>query len=165
MDDMQALARDDDAADLRTYEIALHDFIRDLVAESGAPLGCTLTVLLPAPHALVRADPGWLREALLNLLRTAADRGAVELRVLRERDAWRFELADEAAELLRDEDVRLQRAEPTLEEREAGLAVVQGIAAARGGSAGFENGPGAGATLWLRVPQTLLEASQVSGTA
>jgi two-component system, OmpR family, sensor histidine kinase BaeS len=153
---MQTLARvDDDPGHLHPSEIALHDFVREVAVEAGALLDGRLTVLLPAPHALVRADPERLRQALLNLLSNAADHGRgdgrVELRVLRERDAWRFEVADEPGLPHDDADFRLHRAAPTA----AGLAVARGVAEAHGGSAGVDSGPGDGGTFWLRVPQPL----------
>jgi two-component system, OmpR family, sensor kinase len=156
VDDAPTLTPVDEPADLRRCEIGLFEFVREVTGEGGELLDGRLTVLLPAPHALIWADPPRLRQALLNLLSNAAEHGLrdgkIELRVLRERAAWRFEVVDEAGDRPPDdEDFRLHRAAPT----PAGLAVARDVAEAHGGAAGVETGPGHGATFWLYVPQPL----------
>jgi signal transduction histidine kinase len=132
-------------------EVALYDLVGDVV-ERSSWLDGRLTVLLPAPGALMDADPERLTLALLSLLRGAAvyERagGAVELRVLRERDAWRFEVAGEPSQ---QESVFA----PLHREARAALATARDFAEAHGGSAGIENWPGEAATFWFRLPKQL----------
>jgi hypothetical protein len=155
VDEGQTLTGVDDAG-----AIPLHPFVRELALEGGALLDGRLAVLLPAPHAVIRAEPDRLRQALLELLNGAANRarggGPLDLRVLRERDAWRFEVLDDGAPVLHDDaDVSLHRATTSPEAYEAMLASVRAFAAAHGWSAGVDLGPGERSTFWLRVPQTL----------
>ncbi len=132
-------------------EVALYDLVGD-VAERSTWLDGRLTVLLPARGALLDADPERLTLALLSLLRGAGvyepAGGAVELRVLRERDAWRFEVAGEPG---RQESVFA----PLHREARAAFATVREVAEAQGGSAGIEHRPGEAATFWFRLPKQL----------
>ena len=132
-------------------DVALCDLVGEVVARS-TWLDGRLTVLLPAPGALVDADPERLTLALLSLLRGAAvyERagGRVEFRVFRERDAWRFEVAGEPT---RQESVFA----PLHREARAAFAPAREVAEAEGGSAGIEHWPGEAATFWLRLPKQL----------
>jgi signal transduction histidine kinase len=150
----------DDATTTPAREIALHEFVHDVGVKGDALLDGRLTVLLPAPGAIVQADPERLMQALVSLLSTAAVRGEgpVELRVLREREAWRFEVQDAGGDFDpndEDADVDLHRARPEQGGRAVALALLRGVAEAHGGSAGVENRPGLGATFWLRLPKRL----------
>jgi signal transduction histidine kinase len=83
--------------------------------------------------------------------------GRVELRVLAEPDAWKFEVADEAGGLPQGQEENVfrpfHRGNTRAVGRGLGLAIVAGIAEAHRGSAGVENRPGKGATFWIRVPK------------
>ena len=131
-------------------EVALHELVRDAVVERTTWLDGRLTVLLPAPGARVDADPGRLALALLSLLRGAAvharESSPLELRVLRDRGGWRFDVAGEPA--------RAAFA-PLHRETRAALATVREVAEAHGGSAGIEQWPGEGMTFWFRLPKQL----------
>jgi two-component system OmpR family sensor kinase len=160
VEDMTTLARVDDPAFLQLREIALDDFVEEVGVKAEPLLDGRLTVFPPAePGAAVRADPQRLTQALLNLLNNAAIHGRadgrVELRVLPEPDAWRFEVADEAGGLLPEDEENVfrpfHRGTATAAGRGLGLAIVRGIAEAHGGSAGLDNRPGEGATFWIRV--------------
>jgi K+-sensing histidine kinase KdpD len=150
MEDTAAVARSHEPAPM-PGEVALCDLVGDVV-ERSTWLDGRLTVLLPAPGALVDADPERLTLALLSLLRGAAvyERAgaAVELRVLRERDAWRFEVVGEPS---RHESVFA----PLQREARAAFAMVREVAEAQGGSAGIEHWPGEVATFWFRLPKQL----------
>jgi hypothetical protein len=97
IEDTAALARAHESAPL-PREVALCDLVGDVVARSTC-LDGRLSVLRPAPGGLVEADRERLELALLSLLHGAAvyERAgdAIELRVLRERHAWRFEVVGE----------------------------------------------------------------------
>jgi signal transduction histidine kinase len=150
----------DETATTSVAEIALHEFVHEVGVKGDALLDGRLTVLLPAPGAIVRADPERLMEALVSLLSTAAvhGEGLVELRVLREREAWRFEVQDEGGGLAPDQDevdFDLHRGEPEQGARAVALALLRGVAEVHGGSAGVETQPGPGSTFWLRLPKRL----------
>jgi signal transduction histidine kinase len=140
-------------------EIALHGFVHELGVKGDAMLDGRLTVLLPAPGAVVQADPERLMQALVGLLSTAAVRGdgPVELRVLREREGWRFEVQDEGGRVAPEDDADfdLHRAQLERGERAFALALLRSVAEAHGGSAGVDGPPGEGATYWLRLPKQL----------
>jgi two-component system OmpR family sensor kinase len=161
VEDMTTLARVDDPAFMRPREIALDDFVEEVGVKAETLLDGRLEVELPGPGAVVQADPHRLTQALLNLLNNAAvhgrAEGRVELRVLPEPDAWRFEVADEAGGLPADQEENVfrpfHRGKATPAGRGLGLAIVRGIAEAHRGSAGVDNRPGEGATFWIRVPR------------
>ena len=151
---------DDTATTSPVGEIALHQFVHEVGVKGVALLEGRLTVLLPAPGAIVEGDPERLMQALVSLLSTAAvdGDGPVELRVLRERDAWRFEVQDEGGRFMTaesDADFGLHWAQPEQGGRTVALALLRNVAEAHGGSAGVEKRPGVGATFWLRLPKRL----------
>ena len=159
MDDATTVAPLGDQSSL-PGEIALHEFVHEVGVRGDALLGGRLSVLLPAPGAIVRGDSERLMEALVSLLSTAAvcGDGLVELRVLRERDGWRFEVQSEAGALAWGEDEAdfdLHRARPDQSVRALALALLRDVAEAHGGSAGVDGRPGEGATHWLRLPKQL----------
>jgi signal transduction histidine kinase len=151
---------DDTATTAPVGEIALHEFVHAIGVKGEAMLDGRLSVLLPAPGAIVRGDPELLTQALVSLLSAAAvqGEGAVELRVLREREAWRFEVLGECGGLAPDvdeADFDLHRAQSEQEDRAIALELLRGVAEVHGGSAGVEDRPGPGATFWLRLPKRL----------
>jgi two-component system, OmpR family, sensor kinase len=160
VEDMTTLARVDDPEFLRPREIALDDFMDDVGVKARMLLDGRLTVERPPPASVLRADPERLTQALLNLLNNAAlhgDGGRVELRLVGERDTWRFEVADEAGGVPEGQEENLfrpfHRGRTRVAGRGLGLAIVRGIAEAHRGSAGVDNRPGEGATFWIRVPR------------
>jgi two-component system, OmpR family, sensor kinase len=161
VEEMTTLARVDDPEFLRPREIALDDFMEDVGIKARTLLDGRLVVDRPVTASIVRADPARLTQALINLLNNAAvhgdDVGRVELRLVAEREMWKFEVADEAGGLPEGQEESLfrpfHRGRTRATGRGLGLAIVRGIAEAHGGSAGVENRPGAGATFWIRVPR------------
>jgi two-component system, OmpR family, sensor kinase len=161
VEDMTTLARVDDSAFLRPREIALDEFVEEIGVKAETLLDGRLTVEPAEAGAVIRGDPQRLTQALLNLLNNAAVHGRadgrVQLRAVAERDAWRFEVADEAGGLPADEEENVFRpfhsGKAASGGRGLGLAIVRGIAEAHGGSAGVDNRPGEGATFWIRVPR------------
>jgi hypothetical protein len=159
MDDATAITTVDGHTSLQP-EIGLHEFVQELGARGDALLGDRFSVLPPAPGAIVHGDSERLMEALVRLLTAAAvdGDGLVELRVLRERDAWRFEVESEPGGFARvedDADFDLHLAQPDRSERAVALALLRGVAEAHGGSAGVDDPPGDDATYWLRLPKQL----------
>ena len=158
VDDMTVLVRSEDPEFLRLEEVDLHEFAADVAAKSEPLLGRRLRVRRPMDGALVKADRQRLTQAVLNLLKNAADHtnGPVDLRVGEEPGWWRIEVDDhgggvpvEVAAAIFEPFRSGDRSDGT----GLGLAIVRGIAEAHGGSAGLDNHPGEGARFWIRLPQ------------
>jgi signal transduction histidine kinase len=158
VDDMTVLVRSEDPEFLRREEVDLHGFAADVAAKAEPLLGRRLRVRRPLRGALVKADPQRLTQAVLNLLKNAADHttGPVDLRVAEEPGWWRIEVDDRGAGVP-PEDVEAIFEPFRTGARSGGtglgLAIVRGIAEAHGGSAGLNNHPGGGARFWIRLPQ------------
>ena len=161
VEEMTTLARVDDPEFLRPREIALDDFIEEVGVKAETLLDGRLAVERPPSGSIVSGDPQRLTQALLNLLNNAAvhgdNGGRVKLRVVAERDVWKFEVADEAGGVPEGQEESLfrpfRRGKTRAVGRGLGLAIVTGIAEAHRGSAGVDNRPGKGATFWIRVPK------------
>ena len=161
VEDMTTLARAENPGFVRPEPISLEEFLADIAARATPLLNGGLRLDPPPSGTLVQADPQRLTQALLNLLQNAALHGGADgdvlLRVSRETDAWRFEVADNGPGLTAEQAGKVF--EPFARGRTAaagsglGLAIVRGIAEAHGGTAGVESRPGHGATFWIRVPQ------------
>jgi signal transduction histidine kinase len=160
VDDMTVLVRAEDPEFLRPEEVDLHGFAAEVAAKAEPLLGRRLRVRRPLSGALVKADPQRLTQAVLNLLKNAADHapGAspVDLRIVEEPGWWRIEVEDRGAGVVighPDDVFEPFRAGPGSRGTGLGLAIVRGIAEAHGGTAGLENRTGDGATFWIRLPQ------------
>jgi signal transduction histidine kinase len=157
---MTVLVRAEDPEFLRPEEVDLHGFAAEVAAKAEPLLGRRLRVRRPLSGALVKADPQRLTQAVLNLLKNAADHapGAspVDLRIVEEPGWWRIEVEDRGAGVVighPDDVFEPFRAGPGSRGTGLGLAIVRGIAEAHGGTAGLENRTGDGATFWIRLPQ------------
>lgn len=163
-EDLLVLARADDGrVPLRLQTVSTTDVL-DLVATRFAAratlAGRTLTVE-PSPFTL-EADPLRLGQALGNLVDNALRHGDGEVRLSARRSAGRIEIHVE------DEGVgfppgylphafdRFTRASDARERGGAGLglAIVEVVALAHGGSAHAINRPGGGADAWVSLPST-----------
>jgi signal transduction histidine kinase len=171
VDDLATLARIDDRALLRPENLAADDFLRGLSAKAETILPERLRVEPGASGATFRADPQRLTQALLNLVRNAAEHargdGPVHLRATAGPSSWLFEVADEGGGLAPgDEEIVFEPfvtgSSPTGSSTTGssttggtglGLAIVRGIANAHGGESGVMNRPGRGATFWIRIPR------------
>ena len=171
VEDLATLAQVDDRALLRLEPVAVDCFLFGTAAKAEPILGDRLRVEARGIEGVtVQADPQRLSQALLNLVRNAAEHGAgdglVRLRAAVEPASLVFEVADRGGGL-----------PPGLEEKlfgpfttgppgspgspgssgspgtGLGLAIVRGIARAHGGEAGVHNRPGLGATFWIRIPR------------
>jgi signal transduction histidine kinase len=161
VDDLATLARLDDQALLRMESLPVDGFLRSVTAKAGTILGDRVRVEPASRGATLRADPQRLNQALLNLVRNAAEHGQgdgpVRLRAQAGPACWQFELADEGGGLAPGDEEKVF--EPFVTGSSAtggtglGLAIVRGIARAHGGEAGVINRPGWGATFWIRIPR------------
>jgi signal transduction histidine kinase len=158
VDDMTVLVRSEDPEFLRLEEVDLHVFAEEVAAKAEPLLGRRLKVRRPMRGALVKADPHRLTQAVLNLLKNAADhtRSQVVLLVAEEPGWWRIEVEDHGGGLPSHEAEAIF--EPFRSGSRSGgtglgLAIVRGIAEAHGGAAGLDNHPGEGARFWIRLPQ------------
>lgn len=160
VEDLTTLARLDDRAQLRMESMPLDDFVSSITTNAEPILGHRLWVESHVVGETLRADPQRLTQALLNLLRNAAEHAQgdqpVRFRVRADSSSWRFEVADEGGGLpLGDEQVVFEPfrtgSSPT-GGTGLGLSIVRGIARAHGGESGVINRPGQGATFWIRIP-------------
>jgi signal transduction histidine kinase len=158
VDDMTTLTRLEDPSALRLERIDVGDLVEG-IASKAEPLLEGRLRLRPAPRGELRADRQRLTQALLNMLNNAAVHGGeharVELRAIGERNAWRFEVADDGRGLgSRDVDAIFDpfRHHPQSPGTGLGLAIVRAIARAHGGAAGAEHNEKAGAVFWIRIP-------------
>jgi signal transduction histidine kinase len=160
IDDMSELAYMEDPASLRTGDVDLAKFLPEVASKAGPLLNGRLRVTPVAGDGQIRADVQRLTQALINLLKNARDHTpqdtAIELRVVSDAAACRFEVSD-AGGGLAPEDAR-HAFEPFYKGGDSdgsglGLAIVSGIARAHGGAAGLDNRAGQGATFWIRLPR------------
>jgi signal transduction histidine kinase len=160
VEEMTILARSEDPEFLDREPVSIAQLVHE-VARKAAPLTDGRLRLEPVPaDALVEADPQRLTQALINLLHNAVlhgrPDGPIELRVQREPEMWRFQVADRGGGLPAGEEENVFRPFHRLDSAGGGtglgLAIVRGIAEAHGGAAGVDNRPGEGATFWIRVP-------------
>jgi signal transduction histidine kinase len=162
VDDLATLARADDPAMLRPRSLPVDCFLDSLAAKAETMLGGRLRWERDGhgAGASLRADPQRLTQALLNLVRNAAEHasgdGPVTLRARALPPGWRFEVADEGGGLPPGEERVVFEPFATGSSPTGGtglgLAIVRGIARAHGGEAGVDNRPGRGATFWVRIP-------------
>jgi signal transduction histidine kinase len=161
VEDLTNVAQADDQALLRVESLALDSFVSSIMTKAEPILGDRLRVDADIGGATFLADRQRVTQALLNLLRNAAQHAPGErpvwLRVRAGPDSWRFEVADEGGGL-RPGDERVvfepfsTGTSPT-SGTGIGLSIVRGIARAHGGDCGVINRPGRGATFWIRLPR------------
>jgi len=161
VEDLATLARVDDQALLRWESLPLDSFLHSMTAKAETILGDRLRIESGTRDATLRADPQRLSQALVNLVRNAAEHASgdepVRLRANAEPSGWRFEVADEGGGLPPGEEETVF--EPFMTGSSPtggtglGLAIVRGIAQAHGGESGVINRPGRGATFWIRIPR------------
>jgi signal transduction histidine kinase len=159
--DLTTRARVDDREQLRIERLPLDQFVTSIAKKATPILGHRLKIEYDVPEATLRADPQRLSQALLNLLRNAAEHaqreGPVRLQVLAETESWRFEVADEGGGLVPGHErvvfEPFRTGSPVTGGTGLGLSIVRGIARAHGGDSGVINRPGRGATFWIRIPR------------
>jgi signal transduction histidine kinase len=158
--DLTTLARVDDRTQLRMESLPLDTFVSSITNKAAPILGHRLRVESDVAGGTLRADPQRLTQALLNLLRNAAEHTKgdlpVRFRVQADFSSWRFEVADEGGGLASgDEQVvfePFQTGSSPTAGTGLGLSIVRGIARAHGGECGVVNRPGQGATFWMTIP-------------
>ncbi|HEX8007536.1 MAG TPA: HAMP domain-containing sensor histidine kinase [Trebonia sp.] len=161
VEDLITLARVDDRAQLRMESLPLGGFVTGIAKRAEALLADRLRVESEVTGQTFRADPQRLTQALLNLLRNAAEHARGErpvlFRVRAEPSSWRFEVADEGRGLAPGDEQAVFEPFRTGSSGTGGtglgLSIVRGIAKAHGGESGVINRPGRGATFWIRIPR------------
>jgi signal transduction histidine kinase len=165
VEDLATLAQVDDRALLRLESVPVNCFLYGTAAKAEPILGDRLRVEDRGTEgATLRADPQRLSQALLNLVRNAADHaagdGPVHLRATAEPVSLLFEVADCGGVVPAGLEEKLFEPFSTGPPGPSGstgtglgLAIVRGIARAHGGEAGVRNRPGLGATFWIRIPR------------
>lgn len=145
----------------------VRDFI-DEICESLAPQfrAQAIEVEIDAPPTmLVSADREMLRRAVMNLLLNALDAmsrgGELVITAIRGRDGFELEIADSGAGL--PEETRRRAFEPFYTTKSdgagLGLAIVERVMAAHGGTVTATNCPEGGAAFTLSIPQRALGAA------
>ncbi len=160
VEDLTTLARVDDRALLKPEVLPLDSFMSSIAAKAETILGDRLRMEPGAHGATIRADPQRLAQALLNLLRNAAEHakgdGPVRFCARADSASWRFEVADEGGGLGAGEEQAVFEPFSTGFSGRGGtglgLSIARGIARAHGGESGVVNRPGQGATFWVRIP-------------
>lgn len=160
VEDLTSLERLDDWAQLKMETVSLDDFMSSVAQEIEPILGHHLTLESGAVGARLKADPQRLTQALLNLLRNAAEHAQgnspVHFRVELDSSSCRFEVADEGGGLTPGEEQVIFETFSTGSSPRAGtglgLSIVRAVARAHGGDCGVANRPGRGATFWISIP-------------
>lgn len=161
VEDLTTLALADESADLRRQTVSARRFADSVARQAEPLLGDRFQAEPEVPDALLFIDPQRLNQALLNLLRNAAEHaagdGPVRFRVRADPAGFRFEVADEGGGLPRGAEEAafepFRTVSPATGGTGLGLFVVRRVAREHGGDAGVENRPGRGATFWIRVPR------------
>jgi len=162
VEDLATLAQVDDRALLRLESVPVNCFLYGTAAKAEPMLGDRLQVEDRGTEGTaLHADPQRLSQALLNLVRNAAQHaagdGPVRLRATAEPASVLFEVADRGGGVPAGQEEKLFDPFTTGSSGSAGtglgLAIVRGIARAHGGEAGVSNRPGFGATFWIRIPR------------
>lgn len=160
VEDLTTLAMVDDTARLRLETLCARSFADSVAEQAKSLLGDRFRADSSVPDGMLLVDPQRLNQALLNLVRNAAEHagtGLVRFRVRTDAAGCRFEIADEGGGLpLGTEEAvfePFQTASSATGGTGLGLSIVRGIARAHGGEAGVDNRPGRGATFWIRVPR------------
>jgi signal transduction histidine kinase len=95
----------EDPASLRTGDVELARFLPEVASKAGPLLNGRLSVAPIAGEGTIRADGQRLTQALINLITNARDHTPpdtpIELRVVSEPEACRFEVADAGGGLSR----------------------------------------------------------------
>lgn len=160
VDDLTTLQRLDDRAALKMRTVPLDDFMGNIAKQVEPILRRRLAVEPGVAGTRLQADPQRLTQALLNLLRNAAEHAQgdfpVRFRVEIARSMCRFEVADEGGGLSPGEEQVVfepfRTGSPPRAGTGLGLSIVQAVARAHGGDCGVVNRPGQGATFWIAIP-------------
>jgi signal transduction histidine kinase/DNA-binding response OmpR family regulator len=154
----------------------------DLLAERAQSQGLELACAIqPEVPAVVRGDPGRLRQVLVNLVANAlkfTHEGGVSVRVGVEASSGsglrlRFEVADTGIGIAEDARARLFRSFSQVDSSTTrryggtglGLAISKQLVEAMGGQIGVESEPGRGSTFWFAIPMGVGTVSESSAAA
>ncbi len=154
----------------------------DLLAERAQSQGLELACAVqPDVPAVVRGDPGRLRQVLVNLVANAlkfTHEGGVSVRVGVEASSGaglrlRFEVADTGIGIAEDARARLFRSFSQVDSSTTrryggtglGLAISKQLVEAMGGQIGVESEPGRGSTFWFSIAMGVGAAGTSSAAA
>jgi two-component system OmpR family sensor kinase len=166
VDDLLALARLDEAPDLRRNPVDLAELARDAVDDASATAPDRDIGLTAPAAAIVSGDQHRLRQVLANLLRNAlvhTPAGTpIEVSVSQDDEMVNLSVRDHGAGLPAGSEAnlfdRFWRAEAGRERGKAGaglgLSIVQGVVDAHGGQISAEDAPGGGAVFIVRLPKS-----------
>jgi signal transduction histidine kinase len=146
--------------------IALGELADDLAQRYGIraeEAGVSLRVTYPDQLPLAQVDAGLIERAIGNLLdnaiRVTPQGGTIELRVVRDADGVRVEVADTGPGVATDDQSKVfQRFYQGSKHREQrgssglGLAIVKRVAELHGGRVGLDSAPARGATFGMLMP-------------
>jgi len=139
---------------LRPLLEELGEFVRGELQRRGVHLSLQVSERLPS----LSLDPGQIRQALLNLIRNAAEAmpegGRIDIQARAHASMVEIEVSDTGTGV--PEDIRDKIFDPFFTTKEGGtglgLAIARQIAVDHGGSLRCETGPGIGTTFRLSLP-------------
>jgi two-component system sensor kinase FixL len=146
----------------QTYDFRptpLHELIDDIV-ELQEPLFATRGIrvqrIIPADDPPVRLDQDKIKQALLNLVKNAAEAmphgGTLTITVITGREEVLIEIADTGQGIPADVDVFAPFFTTKKDGTGLGLIIVRQIIAAHGGSIGYDSQPGRGTKFQITLP-------------
>jgi signal transduction histidine kinase len=131
--------------------------------------------LAPVPKGAVACSSGVLTSLVLNLVRNAmkhmgdARERRVQVRVIDAQPCWRIEVSDTGPGIPVDQQQRIFQPYVQLERGASGiglgLATVDRLVRAHGGTVGVRSEPGAGSLFWFELPKARLVEPRDSGAA
>jgi PAS domain S-box-containing protein len=162
--------------ELRPVEIELPDFLSaclDVIRSAAEAKGLALA-RAPIKPLRVVADPGRLRQVLINLLGNAVKftaTGSVEVRLgqaVEARDFVRVEVADTGPGIWARHRDKLFNAFERLnaeamsgiEGSGLGLAIAARLVRLMGGQIGYDDNPGGGSVFWLEIPRSTARTAE-----
>jgi signal transduction histidine kinase len=156
--DITTLSRLEDPHGLVRRAIPIEEMVRSVAVKSEVIVGHAVDVRVDDPGT-IRADRQRLEQALLGAIQNVRDHAGpgakVEIRAVRDRHAWRFDVVDDGVGVpssVEDDLFQPFRHGPRSGGSGLGLAIVRAIARAHGGDAFAHRRRPSGTTLSVRIP-------------